>query len=89
MKLKKGFSLRPLGNEYILLAEGAEIINFNKMLSLNESAAYLYRSLEDKDFTAETIQTLLLEEYEVSPEQAIKDAQVLIEKWQNAGIVEE
>lgn len=89
MKLKKGFSLRPLGNEYILLAEGAEIINFNKMLSLNESAAYLYRSLEDKDFTAETIQTLLLEEYEVSPEQAIKDAQVLMEKWQNAGIVEE
>ena len=41
MKTIKGFKLRKLGNEYILVGESMELINFNKMITLNETAAFL------------------------------------------------
>ncbi len=88
MKLKHGFTLRPLGPDFILIAEGAEVINFNKMLTMNESAAYLYRNLTDKDFDAEAMADLLCAEYDVTHEQALSDATTLIHKWQDAGITE-
>lgn len=88
MQLRKGFTLRPLGNEYILLAEGAETVNFNKMLTLNESAAYLYRSVEGKDFDATTLCELLLAEYEVDEATALRDAEAVVASWQEIGIVE-
>lgn len=90
MRLKTGFTLRPLGEEFILLAEGTEVVNFNKMLTLNESAAYLYQRVEasGREFTPETLASFLQEEYEVSPEQALADATLLAEKWLQAGISE-
>lgn len=89
MKAKQGFKLRPLGNEYILIGESVEQINFNKMITMNESAAYLWQKVEDGHaFTAEDLAALLCEEYEVSPEQALKDAQATIESWHEAGITE-
>lgn len=88
MKLKSGFKLRNVCGEYVLLAEGAEVINFNKMLAMNESAAYLYRRTEENngEFTPETLAQYLLEEYEVSEEVATKEATVLADKWLQAGI---
>lgn len=89
MRLRTGFKLRPLGAEFILLAEGAETVNFNKMLTLNESAAYLYQKVEGLDFDANTLRDLLLAEYEVNEEQAAQDAQSLLQSWIDAGIVAE
>lgn len=88
MRLKKGFTLRPLGSDFILLAEGAEVINFNKMLTLNETAAYLWERLDDKDFDCNVMADLLCREYDVTREQALTDAQALLEKWNEAGVIE-
>lgn len=90
MLLKKGFTLRPLGDEYILLAEGAEVVNFNKMLTLNETAAFLYRKAEEADghFTPEELATWILSEYDATPEQAAADANALANKWLAIGICE-
>ena len=88
MKQKTGFTLRPLGSDFILLAEGAEVINFNKMLTFNESAAYLWQQLEGKEFSAEQMADLLCKEYEVGREQALEDAKLLAEKWSEAGVIE-
>ena len=66
MKIVEGFRLRPLGKEFIVTPESVAQINFNKMISLNSSAAYLWKSVEGKEFTAETLRDLLLERYDVS-----------------------
>jgi len=88
MIIKKGFKLRPLGNEYILVGEGIEQINFNKMITMNETAAYLWQKVQDgQDFDAEKLANLLTEEYEVSHEQALKDAQTTIQSWLDAEII--
>ncbi|MBQ9339623.1 MAG: PqqD family protein [Paludibacteraceae bacterium] len=88
MRLRSGFTLRPLGSDFILLAEGAEVVNFNKMLTLNETAAYLWKLLEGKDFSAEQMADFLCAEYDVAREQALADSKTLIAKWQEAGIIE-
>lgn len=88
MKTKKSYVLRPLGTEYILVAEGLEAIDANRIISMNESAAYLWKAVEGKDFEAETLVDLLLEEYEIAREVAEKDSAVLLQTWKDAGIVE-
>ena len=89
MHIQKGFKLRPLGDEFILVGEGLEQINFNKMITMNESAAYLWQKVEDgSEFDAQRLATLLTDEYEVSETRALTDAQKTIDTWLNAGIIE-
>ena len=89
MKIIEGFVLRPLGEEFIVIGEGIAQINFNKMVSLNSTAAYLWENVEGKDFTVEDLTKLLTDQYEVSEEQAAADAAALAAKWIEAGIVTE
>ena len=88
MKTKKGFSLRTLGQEYILVAEGLEAIDFNRMISMNESAAFLWKEVEDKEFDAETLMGLLVDNYGISREVARHDVAVLLESWIAAGVID-
>lgn len=88
MKLKEGFVLRPLGTEYIVLGEGLAQVDFNKMVTLNETAGYLWKEVEGKEFTAETLKNLLLDRFDVSEEIAAKDAEAIAAKWKEAGIAE-
>lgn len=89
MKTIEGFVLRPLGEEYIVIGEGIAQVDFNKMISMNSSAAYLWRNVEGKEFTVEDLKDLLLEEYEVDPVTALSDAEAVARKWIEAGIVSE
>ena len=89
MKIVEGFRLRPLGKEFIVTPESVAQINFNKMISLNSSAAYLWKSVEGKEFTAETLRDLLLERYDVSEEIAMRDAENIARTWIEAGIEQE
>lgn len=88
MKVKNGFKLRALGNEFILIGEGLEQVNFNKMITMNETAAYLWNAVADgREFSAESLADLLLSEYEVSREQALKDCIDTVETWKKADII--
>ena len=87
MKTKKGFRLRELGGDYILIAESAELVNFSSIISFNEAAAYLWQNVEGREFDVETLTQLLLAEYEVSEEIARQDAQATIEDWKEIGII--
>lgn len=89
MKIIEGFRLRRLGKEFIVTGEGVAQINFNKMISLNSSAAYLWEAVEGKEFTVEDLANLLLEKYEVEESIARNDAEALAKAWVEAGIVAE
>ena len=89
MKTIEGFILRKLGREYIIVGEGLAQVNFNKMIALNDSAAYLWQSVEGKDFTVGELVDLLLEKYEVERDVAETDAAALVKAWVEAGIVSE
>ena len=88
MKTIEGFKLRQLGNEYILVGESMALINFNKMITLNETAAFLWKEAEKGDFDAKSLCDALCAEYEVSPEQAMTDVTATISSWLEAGVIE-
>jgi len=93
MKTIEGFRLRKLGNEYILVGESMALINFNKMITLNETAAFLWEQAEQlsKDhgsFDAGALCKALCAEYEVAPEQAMTDVENTLNAWKEAGVIE-
>lgn len=88
MKTLPGFKMRRLGAEFIVTAEGLNQVNFNKMISLNSSAAYLWESVVGKDFTVEDLAALLVERYGIDNELALHDSAVIADKWVEAGIAE-
>lgn len=87
MRTKKGFRLRELGGDYILIGESAELIDFNHIITFNEAAAYLWQNVQGKDFDVETLTQLLLDEYNVTEDIAREDAQATMDDWLEIGIV--
>lgn len=87
MRTKKGFRLRELGGDYILIGESAELIDFNHIITFNEAAAYLWQNVQGQDFDVETLTQLLLDEYDVSEDIAREDAQATMDDWLEIGIV--
>lgn len=93
MKTIEGFKLRKLGNEYILVGESMALINFNKMITLNETAAFLWKAAETAtseqgSFDSAALAKALCDEYDVSPEQAATDVETTVHSWLEAGIIE-
>ena len=88
MKIKNGFVLREMCGEFIVAGEGLEHINFNKLISLNSTAAFLWEALVGKEFTTEEMAQLLVDEYEIDMELAMTDSKKLMESWAEAGIAE-
>ena len=88
MKIKEGFVLRQMCGENIVAGEGLQHINFNKLLSLNESAAYLWQELVGKEFTQEEMTELLIARYGIDKQLAMTDSEKLMKVWAEVGVAE-
>lgn len=88
MKAKTGFNLRNVCGEQVIVAEGRENIDFSNIISMNETSAYLWNTIQGKDFTVDDLVELLTQEYDVDEQTARKDAQALANQWLEAGICE-
>ena len=88
MKIKEGFVLRTICGQNVVSGEGSANVNFTKLVSLNDSAAYLFKAVGQEDFTPERLADLLTKEYEVDRETALKDAETLCAQWKEIGIAE-
>ncbi len=90
MKLKKGFVLREVCGEKVVVGEGLETVNFGKLISLNDTAAWIWeKAAELGDFTNEQLADALTETYEVGSEKALTDVKALTASWIETGLVEE
>lgn len=88
MRIIEGFKLRSMGSEYIIVGEGLGQVDFNKLISLNQSAAYLWQEIEEKEFTAETLASLLVEHYGIDAATALNDSNDIIKDWLEVKIIE-
>ena len=80
--------MRDICGESVIVATGRKNIDFSKVISLNESAALVWRGVIDHDFEVEDMVKVLLDNYEVSAERATDDAQALTKQWQEIGLVD-
>lgn len=88
MKIKKDFKLREICGEYVVTAEGMQAVDFTKLVSLNETAAFLWKTAEKQgEFTVASLAQALCDEYDVVMAQAEKDCEAIIAQWQKEGLV--
>lgn len=87
MKIVDGFKLREVCGEFVVVPEGSKLVNFNKMLSLNGSAAFLWKAVEGKDFDVQMLADLLVKEYKIDSAVALSDAGKILDKWVEIGVV--
>ena len=83
--------MREMCGEHIVVAQGPALAKFNKIISLNPSAALLWEKVEGgKEFTVESLADAIQENYEgVDRERALTDAAKLASDWIKAGIASE
>ena len=89
MRIKEGFVLRSIVGQHVVIGEGIAQVNFNKMPSLNDTAAFLWKAAQEGDFTEEDLVSRLLDEYEVEKEVAAKDVHAMLAQWSELGLVED
>ena len=88
MRIKKGFELRKIGNENIVVASGMENINFNSIISMNSSSAWLWEQIAEKEFNADMLAEFLMDKYNIDAATAQQDAEEIAKQWIAAGITE-
>jgi hypothetical protein len=89
MKIKKGFVLRQVCGENVIVGEGLEAIDFGKLLSLNETATWLWEQAEEMgDFTIDSLVAKLLEEYDVTEDVARNDVSNIVNEWLKLEVIE-
>ena len=89
MKIKEGFEIQNVCGEYIIVPAGADNVDYSKIISLNETAAYLWENVAPKEsFDIEERVSLLLAEYEVEEEIAREDCEMIIERWKEMELLE-
>ncbi len=82
MKIKRGFELQDVCGESVLVATGVENVDYSKIISLNETAAYLWNGCKDMDsFTIDDMVDLLTREYDVEEDVAREDCEMIVERW--------
>ena len=78
MKIKKGFVLRVVGGESIVVPVGELSKTFHGMINLNETGAYLWRFYSENHSIEEGVDALC-GEYEVERERAQADVEKFAE----------
>ena len=72
MKIKKGFVLRVVCGEHVVVPGGEMSKNFHGMINLNETGAFLWRFFSEEHSVDEGVEALL-GEYDVEEELARTD----------------
>ena len=87
MRLKKEYILREMGQTRVLINEG-EQIRLTRVLPVNETAAFLWRTAEDRDFTEEWLAGRLMEEYGIDAATAADGAREMVASWNEHNLLE-
>ena len=87
MKIKDNFLLRKVADSYVVVPVGKLTLDFNGIINLNETGAFLFEQLQ-KGAEREDLIENLLKEYDVDPEKAAADIEVFLEKVKDADVLE-
>ncbi len=88
MRQKKGFVMREVCGENVLIGEGVETVDFNRIVRFNGTASFLWqKAAEQGDFTAESLADALSAEYQIDHDTAVRDTEKLLAGWQKEGLL--
>ena len=88
MKFKRSFQLRDVCGEHVLLATSAELVDFNRLVTLNDTAFDIYQEFADKEFQLSEVEAFLMQHYEgATAEVVAADVARLFQEFQQEGLL--
>lgn len=88
MKTKAGFLLRSIGDRHVVVAIGKASEEFNGLITLNDTGAFLWRLLQNGT-TYEDMLSAMLAEYEVDEETASNGIDAFLKTARDANLIDE
>ncbi len=89
MKIKAGFIVRKIIDDYIVVPTGDNIVDFAVAVSLNESGAFLWDILKEETEEAALVQALMQEFEGVDEETAKADVSEFVSMVRENSFLEE
>lgn len=89
MKIKQGFSLKKENDEVMIICDKNIHRNFNSIILLSDTSAYLWELLQNGNSTKEQMLNGLLQKFDISTVLALSDIDVFIKTLKENGILEE
>ena len=86
MKISENFILKKIIDDYIVVPVGSELVDFNALITLNETGAFLWEALKSES-TEDELCSKLCAEYDVDRETAKTDISEFVEKLASAGVL--
>lgn len=88
MKIKQQYKVREMAGEHVVIMQGKFGTDMTRIISLNESALYLWNAIYDKEFNTDIVANLLAEHYGIDDEVALRDAARWVDKLDECGLLE-
>ena len=88
MKIRKGFVLRNVVDEYMVMPTGDNIARFEGTAVLNEVSAFVFQKLENA-MSRDDLLAAILAEFDVPEATAAADLDALLGKFRELGLLEE
>ena len=88
MKIKEGFVLRTVVDEFIVMPTGENIAKFEGAVVLNEVSAFIFKQLENP-VSREDLLAAVLGEFEVDEATAAADLDALLSQFREMNLLEE
>lgn len=87
MRIKSSLRLRKIADEYIMILERNDSLDYTTAVALNDTAAFLITRSREQEITAQSWACLLADEYDVDLATAERDALALIESLRELGAI--
>lgn len=87
MKIKEEYILKEVAGNFIVVAVGNAALDFNGVITLNETGAFLWNKM-NREITEAELAEALMNEYEIDKDSADKDISRFINKLKEADILE-
>lgn len=88
MKISNNFLIKQVAGRTIVVPVGKAALDFNAVISLNETGAFLFSLLRENDLTVSALTDKICAEYDVAREKAECDILAFAEKIKDAGMLE-
>ena len=89
MHFHPDYRLRELDDDHLVIGpDTGKGEKFRHVVRLNASAAFLWRSLEGKEFDIDTLAQSLKGEYDLDAVVAAADAAAILAAWKKSGLVD-
>jgi hypothetical protein len=88
MKRKADFIMQNVGGENLLVPLGAQVMDMNGIITLNDTAAYVWELLA-QERSLDELTAAVAERFDVTPERACADVQTFVDEIAQLGLLKQ